>query len=196
MGNFNPKKFWGKKDLVLFIKDVFQIGLWLALYHNLLHLYGFCITPDERLLCLSLIYMPNQSDADRSRVKVNGVLRESSGYLHNGCQKSFVQCIVILLRDFTFKFYHSSFALLQHCQLGYDPPCHVRTLNEEARLEMLVDRDLTGSAFYLVTTAPSPKILEVFKGPGRPCAVRNGGIARWSNWIRLDFENSSRVELS
>ncbi|KAJ0018594.1 hypothetical protein Pint_10362 [Pistacia integerrima] len=66
-----------------------MIGL--ALHRNLLRLYGFCMTPEERLLVYP--YMPNGSVADRLR-----------------------------------ELYSSQ----------------VRTLNEERRLEVLVDRDLKG----------------------------------------------------
>ncbi|XP_020541006.1 probable LRR receptor-like serine/threonine-protein kinase At5g45780 isoform X2 [Jatropha curcas] len=48
---------------VQFQTEVEMIGL--ALHRNLLHLYGFCMTPDERLLVYP--YMPNGSVADRLR---------------------------------------------------------------------------------------------------------------------------------
>lgn len=48
---------------VQFQTEVEMIGL--ALHRNLLRLYGFCMTPDERLLVYP--YMPNGSVADRLR---------------------------------------------------------------------------------------------------------------------------------
>ena len=48
---------------VQFQTEVEMIGL--ALHRNLLSLYGFCMTPDERLLVYP--YMPNGSVADRLR---------------------------------------------------------------------------------------------------------------------------------
>ncbi|KAJ8761848.1 hypothetical protein K2173_005420 [Erythroxylum novogranatense] len=48
---------------VQFQTEVEMIGL--ALHRNLLRLYGFCLTPDERLLVYP--YMPNGSVADRLR---------------------------------------------------------------------------------------------------------------------------------
>ncbi|XWS15853.1 hypothetical protein CRYUN_Cryun34aG0037600 [Craigia yunnanensis] len=48
---------------VQFQTEVGMIGL--ALLRNLLHLYGFCMTPDERLLVYP--YMPNGTVADRLR---------------------------------------------------------------------------------------------------------------------------------
>ncbi|KAK8612733.1 hypothetical protein V6N13_092844 [Hibiscus sabdariffa] len=89
-GNFNPKNILGQggygvvykgclpnrsfiavKRLrdpnftgeVQFQTEVEMIGL--ALHRNLLRLYGFCMTPDERLLVYP--YMPNGSVADRLR---------------------------------------------------------------------------------------------------------------------------------
>ncbi|KAL2894031.1 hypothetical protein RDABS01_009940, partial [Bienertia sinuspersici] len=89
-GNFNPKNILGKggfgvvykgclpnrtmvavkrlKDPsftgeVQFQTEVEMIGL--ALHWNLLRLYGFCMTPNERLLVYP--YMPNGSVADRLR---------------------------------------------------------------------------------------------------------------------------------
>ncbi|XP_007025340.2 PREDICTED: probable LRR receptor-like serine/threonine-protein kinase At5g45780 isoform X1 [Theobroma cacao] len=89
-GNFNPKNILGQggfgvvykgclpnrtvvavkrlKDPnftgeVQFQTEVEMIGL--ALHRNLLRLYGFCMTPDERLLVYP--YMPNGSVADRLR---------------------------------------------------------------------------------------------------------------------------------
>lgn len=89
-GNFNPKNILGKggfgvvykgclsnktmvavkrlKDPSLtgevqFQTEVEMIGL--ALHRNLLRLYGFCMTPNERLLVYP--YMPNGSVADRLR---------------------------------------------------------------------------------------------------------------------------------
>lgn len=89
-GNFNPKNILGKggfgvvykgclpnktmiavkrlKDPsftgeVQFQTEVEIIGL--ALHRNLLRLYGFCMTPNERLLVYP--YMPNGSVADRLR---------------------------------------------------------------------------------------------------------------------------------
>lgn len=89
-GNFNPKNILGKggfgvvykgclpnktmvavkrlKDPsftgeVQFQTEVEMIGL--ALHRNLLRLYGFCLTPNERLLVYP--YMPNGSVADRLR---------------------------------------------------------------------------------------------------------------------------------
>uniref|UniRef100_A0A803N2Q1 non-specific serine/threonine protein kinase n=1 Tax=Chenopodium quinoa TaxID=63459 RepID=A0A803N2Q1_CHEQI len=89
-GNFNPKNILGKggfgvvykgclpnktmiavkrlKDPsftgeVQFQTEVEMIGL--ALHRNLLRLYGFCMTPNERLLIYP--YMPNGSVADRLR---------------------------------------------------------------------------------------------------------------------------------
>ncbi|XP_072068442.1 probable LRR receptor-like serine/threonine-protein kinase At5g45780 isoform X2 [Arachis hypogaea] len=46
-----------------FQTEVEMIGL--AVHRNLLRLYGFCMTPDERLLVY--LYMPNGSVADRLR---------------------------------------------------------------------------------------------------------------------------------
>lgn len=48
---------------VQFQTEVEMIGL--ALHRNLLRLYGFCMTPQERLLVYP--YMPNGSVADRLR---------------------------------------------------------------------------------------------------------------------------------
>lgn len=48
---------------VQFQTEVEMIGL--ALHRNLLRLYGFCMTPEERLLVYP--YMPNGSVADRLR---------------------------------------------------------------------------------------------------------------------------------
>jgi serine/threonine protein kinase len=48
---------------VQFQTEVEMIGL--ALHRNLLRLYGFCMTQDERLLVYP--YMPNGSVADRLR---------------------------------------------------------------------------------------------------------------------------------
>lgn len=48
---------------VQFQTEVEMIGL--ALHRNLLRLYGFCMTPNERLLVYP--YMPNGSVADRLR---------------------------------------------------------------------------------------------------------------------------------
>lgn len=48
---------------IQFQTEVEMIGL--ALHRNLLRLYGFCMTPDERLLIYP--YMPNGSVADRLR---------------------------------------------------------------------------------------------------------------------------------
>lgn len=48
---------------VQFQTEVEMIGL--AVHRNLLRLYGFCMTPDERLLIYPL--MPNGSVADRLR---------------------------------------------------------------------------------------------------------------------------------
>lgn len=48
---------------VQFQTEVEMIGL--AVHRNLLRLYGFCMTPDERLLVYP--YMPNGSVADRLR---------------------------------------------------------------------------------------------------------------------------------
>lgn len=48
---------------VQFQTEVEMIGL--AVHRNLLRLYGFCMTPDERLLVYPL--MPNGSVADRLR---------------------------------------------------------------------------------------------------------------------------------
>lgn len=89
-GNFNPKNILGQggfgvvfkgclankmlvavkrlKDPnytgeVQFQTEVEMIGL--AVHRNLLRLYGFCMTPDERLLVYP--YMPNGSVADRLR---------------------------------------------------------------------------------------------------------------------------------
>ncbi|KAG4977764.1 hypothetical protein JHK86_037238 [Glycine max] len=84
---------------VQFQTEVEMIGL--AVHRNLLRLYGFCMTPDERLLVYP--YMPNGSVADR-------------------------------LRDFALAI---NFELLAKF-------LQVRTLFEEKRLEVLVDRDLRG----------------------------------------------------
>ncbi|KAL4368575.1 hypothetical protein GQ457_05G028350 [Hibiscus cannabinus] len=89
-GNFNPKNILGQGGYgvvykgclpnrsfiavkrirdpnftgeVQFQTEVEMIGL--ALHRNLLRLYGFCMTPDERLLVYP--YMPNGSVADRLR---------------------------------------------------------------------------------------------------------------------------------
>ncbi|KAL5576949.1 hypothetical protein UlMin_018648 [Ulmus minor] len=51
------------KGEIQFQTEVEMIGL--ALHRNLLRLYGFCMTPDERLLVYP--YMPNGSVADRLR---------------------------------------------------------------------------------------------------------------------------------
>ncbi|GMI77684.1 CLAVATA3 INSENSITIVE RECEPTOR KINASE 4 [Hibiscus trionum] len=53
---------------VQFQTEVEMIGL--ALHRNLLRLYGFCMTPDERLLIYP--YMPNGSVADRLRDSCHG----------------------------------------------------------------------------------------------------------------------------
>ncbi|KAL9232180.1 hypothetical protein vseg_007318 [Gypsophila vaccaria] len=53
---------------VQFQTEVEMIGL--ALHRNLLRLYGFCMTPDERLLVYP--YMPNGSVADRLRDPCQG----------------------------------------------------------------------------------------------------------------------------
>ncbi|KAG4124371.1 hypothetical protein ERO13_D10G036500v2 [Gossypium hirsutum] len=53
---------------VQFQTEVEMIGL--ALHRNLLRLYGFCMTPDERLLVYP--YMPNGSVADRLRDACHG----------------------------------------------------------------------------------------------------------------------------
>lgn len=89
-GNFSPKKILGQggygvvykgclpNGTVVAVKrlkdpnftgemqfqtEVEMIGL--ALHRNLLRLYGFCMTPEERLLVYP--YMPNGSVADRLR---------------------------------------------------------------------------------------------------------------------------------
>ncbi|KAK8608153.1 hypothetical protein V6N13_023584 [Hibiscus sabdariffa] len=91
-GNFNPQNILGQggygvvykgrlpNSLVVAVKrlkdpnftgevqfqtEVEMIGL--ALHRNLLRLYGFCMTPDERLLVYP--YMPNRSVADCLRVE-------------------------------------------------------------------------------------------------------------------------------
>ncbi|KAJ6402208.1 hypothetical protein OIU84_014322 [Salix udensis] len=81
-----------------FQTEVEMIGL--ALHRNLLCLYGFCMTSDERLLVYP--YMPNGSVADRLRDAGNGQVQKG------------------MILDW------------------------VRTLHEEKRLEVLVDRDLKG----------------------------------------------------
>ncbi|CAK9152628.1 unnamed protein product [Ilex paraguariensis] len=108
-----------------FQTEVEMIGL--ALHRNLLRLYGFCMTPDERLLVYP--YMPNGSVADRLRD--TGREKPSLDWKRRMCialgagrQKSLdagngqVQKGTILDR--------------------------VRILYEEKRLEVLVDRDLKG----------------------------------------------------
>ncbi|GLU13827.1 hypothetical protein SLE2022_304370 [Rubroshorea leprosula] len=60
---------------VQFQTEVEMIGL--ALHRNLLRLYGFCMTPDERLLVYP--YMPNGSVADRLR----GTCREKPSLCWN-----------------------------------------------------------------------------------------------------------------
>ncbi|KAJ6766929.1 LRR RECEPTOR-LIKE SERINE/THREONINE-PROTEIN KINASE-RELATED [Salix purpurea] len=88
-----------------FQTEVEMIGL--ALHRNLLCLYGFCMTSDERLLVYP--YMPNGSVADRLRETWQKALDAGNGQVQKG-----------MILDW------------------------VRTLHEEKRLEVLVDRDLKG----------------------------------------------------
>ncbi|XP_021910667.1 probable LRR receptor-like serine/threonine-protein kinase At5g45780 isoform X2 [Carica papaya] len=85
---------------VQFQTEVEMIGL--ALHRNLLRLYGFCLTPDERLLVYP--YMPNGSVADRLRetcrekpsLDWNRRIRIATGaargllYLHEQCNPKII----------------------------------------------------------------------------------------------------------
>lgn len=61
---------------VQFQTEVEMIGL--AVHRNLLRLYGFCMTPEERLLVYP--YMPNGSVADRLRGSFYN-LRQTKAYV-------------------------------------------------------------------------------------------------------------------
>ncbi|KAJ0081702.1 hypothetical protein Patl1_10477 [Pistacia atlantica] len=100
-----------------FQTEVEMIGL--ALHRNLLRLYGFCMTPEERLLVYP--YMPNGSVADRLRGSpIANSIQNWAGKAVSGLEQTSANCP-------------------WNC-----PWTSVRTLNEERRLEVLVDRDLKG----------------------------------------------------
>ncbi|KAJ6707190.1 SOMATIC EMBRYOGENESIS RECEPTOR KINASE 1 [Salix viminalis] len=142
-----------------FQTEVEMIGL--ALHRNLLCLYGFCMTSDERLLVYP--YMPNGSVADRLRVGDFGLaklldLRDSHvttavrgtvghiapEYLSTGqsSDKTDVFGFGILLLELITgqKALDAGNGQVQKGMI-LD---WVRTLHEEKRLEVLVDRDLKG----------------------------------------------------
>ncbi|XP_011039407.1 PREDICTED: probable LRR receptor-like serine/threonine-protein kinase At5g45780 isoform X2 [Populus euphratica] len=199
---------------VQFQTEVEMIGL--ALHRNLLNLYGFCMTPDERLLVYP--YMPNGSVADRLREtcrekpsldwnrRIHIALGAARGllYLHEQCNPKIIHRDVKaanILLDEGFEAVVGDFGLAKLLDLrdshvttavrgtvGHIAPEYlstgqssektdvfgfgilllelitgqkaldagngqvqkrmildwVRTLNEEKRLEVLVDRDLKG----------------------------------------------------
>ncbi|KMT04430.1 hypothetical protein BVRB_8g181050 [Beta vulgaris subsp. vulgaris] len=154
---------------VQFQTEVEMIGL--ALHRNLLRLYGFCMTPNERLLVYP--YMPNGSVADRLRdpcrdrptLDWSKRLHIAQGaargllYLHEQCNPKIlhrdVKAANILL-DGSFEAVVGDFGLAKlldrrdsHVTTATQKGMMlewVRGLNEEKKLDMLVDRDLKG--FY------------------------------------------------
>ncbi|KAB5560710.1 hypothetical protein DKX38_005667 [Salix brachista] len=122
-----------------FQTEVEMIGL--ALHRNLLCLYGFCMTSDERLLVYP--YMPNGSVADRLRVR-GTVGHIAPEYLSTGqsSDKTDVFGFGILLLELITgqKALDAGNGQVQKGMI-LD---WVRTLHEEKRLEVLVDRDLKG----------------------------------------------------
>ncbi|KAL4289641.1 hypothetical protein GQ457_14G009130 [Hibiscus cannabinus] len=155
-GNFNPQNILGQggygvvykgrlpNSLVVAVKrlkdpnftgevqfqtEVEMIGL--ALHRNLLRLYGFCMTPDERLLVYP--YMPNRSVAD--------CLRDSC---HGKPTLNWNRRMHIALGAARGLLYlHEQYDGNGHIQKGMILNW-VKTLHEEKRLEALVDRDLKG----------------------------------------------------
>ncbi|KAK0578176.1 hypothetical protein LWI29_006321 [Acer saccharum] len=146
---------------IQFQTEVEMIGL--ALHRNLLRLYGFCMTPGERLLVYP--YMPNGSVADRLRAVVGDfglaklldrrdshvttAVRGTVGhiapeYLSTGqsSEKTDVFGFGILLLELITgqKALDAGNGQVQKGMI-LD---WVRTLHEEKRLEVLVDRDLKG----------------------------------------------------
>ncbi|KAK4857812.1 hypothetical protein QYF36_006638 [Acer negundo] len=121
---------------IQFQTEVEMIGL--ALHRNLLRLYGFCMTPGERLLVYP--YMPNGSVADRLR-DTGHIAPE---YLSTGqsSEKTDVFGFGILLLELITgqKALDAGNGQVQKGMI-LD---WVRTLHEEKRLEVLVDRDLKG----------------------------------------------------
>ncbi|KAL4563331.1 hypothetical protein LXL04_027372 [Taraxacum kok-saghyz] len=132
----------------------------LALHRNLLRLYGFCLTSDERLLVYP--YMPNGSVADRLRDggretplldwsrRMHIALGAARGlvYLHEQFNPKIIHRDVKaanILLDENFEAVVGDFGLAKLL----DPrdshvTTAVRTLYEEKRLEVLIDRDLNG----------------------------------------------------
>ncbi|XP_047154576.1 probable LRR receptor-like serine/threonine-protein kinase At5g45780 isoform X2 [Vigna umbellata] len=143
---------------VQFQTEVEMIGL--AVHRNLLRLYGFCMTPDERLLVYP--YMPNGSVADRLRetcrekpsLDWNRRMRVALGtargllYLHEQCNPKIIHRDVKaanILLDESFEAVVGDFGLAGNAQVQKGMILDwVRTLYEEKRVEVLVDRDLRG----------------------------------------------------
>ncbi|KAI3844259.1 hypothetical protein MKW92_001040 [Papaver armeniacum] len=111
---------------VQFQTEVEMIGL--ALHRNLLRLYGFCMTSNERLLVYP--YMPNGSVADR--------LRDPC---HDKPSLDWSRRMHIALGAARQKALDAGNGQVQKGMI-LD---WVRTLHEEKRLEVLVDKDLNGS---------------------------------------------------
>ncbi|TQD94674.1 hypothetical protein C1H46_019726 [Malus baccata] len=119
---------------VQFQTEVEMIGL--ALHRNLLRLYGFCMTPNERLLIYP--FMPNGSVADRLRE--TGREKPSLDWNRRLCIALGAARGLLYLHEQWQKSLDSGNGQVQKGMI-LDL---VRTLHEEKRLELLVDRDLKG----------------------------------------------------